>query len=49
MLPTAAKLSAEKDESRTAHSCAALQSSSVSVLGQAERLQRWPIDGRCNR
>jgi hypothetical protein len=43
MLPMAPNISAEKDKSRAAHCCAALQSSSVSVLGQAERLQRWPI------
>jgi hypothetical protein len=45
----AAELAAGKDNSRAAHCCAALQSSSVSVLGQAERLQRWPIDSRSKR
>ena len=49
MLRTAAKLSAGKDKSRTARCCAALQSSSASVLGQAEHLQRWPIDSRSTR
>ena len=43
MLPMAPKISAEEDKSRAAHCCAARQSSGVSVLGQAERLQRWPI------
>jgi len=43
MLPMAPKISAEEDKSRAAHCCAARQSSSMSVLGQAERLQRWPI------
>src|SRR4029077_3970091 len=49
LLPTAARLFAEKDKSRTARCCAALQFSSLSVLRQAERLQGWPIDSRSNR
>ena len=49
LLPMAAELSAGKDKSRAAHCCAAPPTSNVSVLRQAERLQRWPIDSRSNR
>jgi len=43
------KIICQEEKSRAAPCCAALQSSSVSVVGQAERLQRWPIDSRSNR
>ena len=49
LLAVAAESSAEKDKSRAAHCCAAPPASNVSVLRQAEHLQRWPIDSRSNR
>jgi hypothetical protein len=49
LLPMAAKLSAGKDKSRAAHCSAAPPAPNVSVLRQAERLQRWPVDSRSNR
>jgi hypothetical protein len=42
LLAVAAKLSAGKNKSRAAH----LLCGSASLLRQAERLQRWPIDSR---
>ena len=49
LLPMAAKLSVGKDKSRAEYYCATPPASNVSVLGQAQRLQHWPIDSRSNR